>query len=153
MYINRSNNIIKNLSMQSSDENAYQIEYTGQYDITGTSVNYTPATGSSKVVYEYWLQVNNDPSYWGIVNFIELFRDQNDGNGFVGMGSGFRINEICYRPFGHKLYEGKFTIDSWSGSNSFKLRTSTSHAYYRSNFHEDNHDKTRNPIIIMYSIT
>ena len=152
MYIPRNNLKIKNLSAQNSSATAFQTVFnSGEVnDLPGTSISFTPDSNSTNVVYEFWLQGCDTASGWGNVNTFELY--ENTGSGFSAMGNGFKIRHIYYRPWQNNVFYGKFILNSYSGSRTYKLTTTTNHNYYRTFFYEDEAGNHVDPIVIMYDI-
>lgn len=150
MYIPRNNEILKNVVIQNPSETAFQVVYSGVNDLPGTSITFTPSSNATKIVYEFWLQGCDTASGYGNVNTFELY--ENTGSGFVAMGDGFKIRHVYYRPWQNNVYYGKFILDSYSGSRTYKLTTFTNHNYYRTFFYEDEDGNHVDPIVMMYEI-
>ena len=156
MYIPRTKKIIKNLVLQRSNENTY--EPTGsQTDIPGSQITYTPESGADKVVYEYSIQIRNDPDTVNYL-FLELF--QNTSGTWTSLGNGFRIEELAVYSREQTLLTAKFVMNAWSGSRQFKMRASAlnqsifpeSTLDRSATFHQDDHGQKNDPIVKMYSI-
>ena len=156
MYTPRTKKVIKNLSLQRSDESTYTP--TGsQTDVTGSQITYTPESGADKVVYEYSMQIRHDPDNLNYL-FLELF--QNTSGTWSSLGNGFRSEELTVYSRSQTLLTAKFVMNAWSGSRQFKMRASAlnqsifpSSTLDRSaTFHQDDDGQKNDPIVKMYSI-
>jgi hypothetical protein len=92
------------------------INSTTYVDVTGSSVTYTPATGSTKVIYIYSChiarQVSTEAENYGMIQFIL------DGNPVTG----------CIKDIGRStsfladIENFIFVLDSWTGAKTMKLQ-------------------------------
>lgn len=114
---------------------AIQGQDTSYTDLTGSSVNYTPATNSSYVVYEYLTTVQGDGTN---TNVLPLFKLIYDGSEVANTNHGFYIAGTSTSQ-GIGYYTMKFVLSSWSGSKNIKLQyrafgTGERHQLHQSNY-------------------
>ena len=148
MYIQRNKNVVKNTVFQQSSSSEQTVS-SSVVDISGTEVTYTPESGASKVVYEYNIQYFNNPDSANNT-YIEL--NMNSGSGYSSLGSGYRLNEVYQNVEGQGHYEGKFVIDSWTGSRSLKMTIRAYDDLRRVTLHKDESGNLFDPIINIYSV-
>ena len=155
MYIPRDKEIKSNIVFQRQSVSSQIVEVTEQ-DISGTEISYTPSQNATKVVYEFQIQYHDDPTdntYYGMSNnYIYIQLKRNSGSGYTNLGQGFRINENERVAGTQGLYKGKFLIDSWTGSQSFKMSAIAKSTDERVTLHLDEASNVHNPIIKIYSI-
>lgn len=114
---------------------ATQGQATSYTDLTGSSVNYTPAANSSYVVYEYLTTVQGDGTY---SNILPLFKLIYDGSEVANTNHGFYLSGSSAGQ-GIGYYTMKFILSSWSGSKNIKLQyralgTGERHKLHKSNY-------------------
>ena len=156
MYIPRDKEIKSNIVLQRQSVSSQIVETTEQ-DISGTEISYTPAQNATKVIYEFQIQYHDDPTSNTILgsmsdNYIYIQLKRNSGSGYTNLGQGFRINEYERVAGTQGLYKGKFLIDSWTGSQSFKMSAIAKSTNERVTLHLDEASNVHHPIIKMYSL-
>ena len=148
MYIPRNKKIKKNIVVQRSSVSTQEPDAT-VVDISGSQISYTPVSGSSKVVYEFIMQHHNDPDQHN--NFYyELKKDS--GSGYVSLGQGYRVNHTYNYVYGQNTVEGRFVLDTWSGSNDLKMTIRAYDNAREITLHEDEAGNHFDPIIKVYSL-
>ena len=156
MYIPRDKEIKSNIVLQRQSVSSQIVEVTEQ-DISGTEISYTPTQNATKVVYEFQIQYHDDPTSNTILgsmsdNYIYIQFKRNSGSGYTNLGQGFRINESENYAGTQGVYKGKFLIDAWSGSQSFKMSAIAQSTNKRVTLHLDEASNVHHPIIKMYSL-
>mgnify|MGYP006407064721 CR=1 FL=1 len=104
-------------------------------DLTGSSKAYTPATGASKVVYEYRTMFSHDGSD---VNSLILYKFIYDGSAFANSNWG------AYRPISDEntswgYQEFKFVLPAWTGAKTMSLQYRAYNSSYEGMFHKTQH--------------
>ena len=148
MYIPRNKKIKKNVVIQRSNISAQEISTTVA-DINGTELSYTPTSGASKIVYEFKIQYHNDPDTHNNF-FYEIRKDS--GSGYSALGQGYRVNHTYQNVAGQNIFEGRFVLDTWSGSNDLKMTIRSWDGSRRVTLHEDEAGNHFDPIIKVYSL-
>ena len=148
MYIPRNKNCKKNLVLQRSSVSS-QVISTTVVDISGTEISYIPEANSSFVVYEFNIQFHNDPD---INNSFYYELQKNDGSGYSPVGQGYRVRANYSLAWSQNTIEGKFVLNSWTGSNDLKMTIRSSSTSTEFTLHEDDAGNDFDPIIKMYSI-
>ena len=148
MYIPRNKNKKQNIAVQRSSISTQVLNNT-VVDISGSEISYTPDSGASKVIYEFTVQYHNDPHTHNSF-YYELKKDS--GSGYVSLGQGYRVNHVYQNVQGQNTIEGRFVLDSWSGSNDLKMTARTYDNYKKVTLHEDEAGNHFDPIIKVYSL-
>ena len=148
MYIPRNKKIKSNIYIQRSSVSTQIINST-VIDISGTEVSYTPTSGASKVIYEFTIQYHNDPDTHN--NFYFEIQ-KNTGSGYSAVGQGYRVNHTYQYVSGQNTVEGRFVLDSWTGSNSLKITARSYDNAREATLLEDEAGNHFDPIIKVYSL-
>ena len=125
---------------------AYQDWSSGWEDLTGTSINYTPPTGSNQVIFEFHGTSVPDPSdgntaYRHFFKFRMLIDgthvENNDDEWGVAVSSGVTIN-VDYRgiiDIGGTTDLANGNLSSWDSPKTIKLQLWCSSPSYQTRFH------------------
>ena len=98
-----------------SETQGADLSYT---DVTGSSKNYTPAVGSSYVVYEYLTTIQGNGS---AAKALPLFKLIYDGSEVANTNHRLYLAASSVNQ-GIGYYTMKFILSSWSGSKNIKLQ-------------------------------
>ena len=155
MYINRKTMIEKNLSLSdiSYNNNAVNtLETTTTVTaIPGSSISYTPASGASKVVYEFHIQFHNDPDDHNFT-YVQIENDLVGDGTWTAVGSSYRLSDCAVYSYFQGLSVGRFFLAPWSGSRPLRLTISSYNNSYQCTLHEDEAGNHFDPIIKVYSL-
>ena len=109
---------------------AQQGQDTTYTTLTGSSVDYTPVSGSSFVVYEYQFgftgRDNNPLLYW---------QSYYDGSVIANMDSGF-FHTWADANAGSLYRQITFTLPSWSGSKNLQIKYKCHNSTYEAKIHQ-----------------
>jgi hypothetical protein len=97
---------------------AIQGSDTTYTDVTGSSKNYTPSSGSNYVVYEYTTTIAGDGTN---AYPLPLFKFLYDGSEVANTNHGFYLVGASENQ-GIGYYTMRFILSSWSGSKNVKLQ-------------------------------
>ena len=140
MVCDGSTTVVSSGSYTATDVTAAQPTTTTYTDLSGSSINYTPPSGTKTVLYEFRYMFGYRDAQFTTKHKLYLDGTEVTNARFGKSGAGGVIGDDCYFRWAFKIGDGAVSatgkVASWSSAKIIKLQVRAGYTSYECKMHE-----------------